>query len=103
MTIITGIDLETTGLKQEKGDRIIEVCASLYNLEERRKLLTWTQRINPQRSMSEDAQRVHGITLMELANEPVWDAVAQKVQAIMQKSDIMVAHNAMFDMPFISG
>lgn len=102
-TIITGIDSETTGLDQEKGHRIIEICASMYELESRRKLVTWTKRIHPQRSIQAEAQRVHKISINDLVGCPTWEEVAPKVFAIMSKSDIVVAHNAMFDMPFIAG
>ena len=102
MRIISGLDTETTGLKQESGDKIIEVCFCLYNLDTRDYVGKYVQRINPQRSISEEAQRVHGISINDLTDSPVWDDVATKIATLLRKSTIVVAHNAGFDLPFIA-
>lgn len=101
MTIIAGIDTETTGFNPDKGDRIIEICASLYELESRRKLKTWTQRINPQRPIPIEASDVHGIVYADVANAPVWREVSPTVLRILNVSDVLVAHNAKFDVNFL--
>lgn len=101
--IIAGIDIETTGLEQEKGHRIIEICCSLYDLDARQKRLTWSKRINPHRSILADAERVHGISISDLANCPSWEETAPTVQAILKKCHIIVGHNGdSFDFPFIA-
>lgn len=100
--IITGLDIETTGLEQEKGHRIIEVAASLYDLDTERLLGNFVQRINPQRSIDPKAQAVHHISFSDLALAPLWEEVAPKLAKIMDKSDLIVAHNGKgFDLPFI--
>jgi len=104
-------DIETTGLKQEDGHRIIEIAAALLRLsfdEDNRFLkaerlaTTWCQRINPLRSIDAAAQLVHGISLSELRDEPRWEQVAPKVAKIFGAVDVGIAHNAPFDMPFIA-
>lgn len=104
------LDIETTGLKQEDGHRIIEIAAALILLEFdpagqlvswKKVGQTWTQRINPMRSIDAGAQQVHGITAADLKDSPEWEFVAPKVKKILEASDLAVAHNAMFDMPFI--
>lgn len=104
MTIVAGVDIETTGLEQEKGHRIIEVAAMLYDLDTERLLGKYVQRINPQRSIDPGAQNVHGISFDMVSDCPAWEEVAPKLVKIMQKSDLIVAHNGIgFDLPFIVG
>lgn len=101
MALITFLDTETTGLEQTEGHRLIEVCMRVYDLDTRRLKVNFVQRINPQRSIAAGAQAVHGISLADLAGEPLWEDVAPKVQKILTASTLAVAHNAEFDMPFI--
>ena len=101
-------DIETTGLKQEDGHRIIEVACGLWEYEPgtnvRRKIgKTWVQRINPMREIDAGAYAVHGISLADLRGQPKWEEVAKKVHKLLAFSDIAVAHNGLgFDMPFIA-
>lgn len=104
MTIITGLDLETTGFKYEKGDRIVEICLKVYRLLDdgtMKHLKTITQRINPMRSIPIEAQRVHGISLEDLRGMPTWADFAETVEKVLSVTDYLVIHNAGFDYPFI--
>lgn len=97
--IIAGLDTETTGLLAA-DHRIIEVYISLNR--NGKKIWEYDQRIDPQRSISADAQRVHKIATSDLIGKPTWDAVGPVVAQIMSKADIIVAHNGDgFDKPFI--
>lgn len=101
--IVAGTDIETTGLDQEKGHRIIEICLNLYDLEKQNKLFSYVQRIHPHRAIDAKAQEVHGITIHDLANSPDWEEVAPRIQKILSKCDLVVGHNGdYFDMPFIA-
>jgi DNA polymerase-3 subunit epsilon len=104
--IIGGIDLETTGLKQEDGHRIVEIALAMYDTKngiDFRKLgKTWTQRINPMRTIDAGAQQVHGIAITDLKGCPEWREVAAKINKLISACDVMVAHNAGFDMPFLA-
>lgn len=100
--IICGLDLETTGFVYEKGHRIIEVCLSLYSEATKTHIYTYTQRINPGRSIPPDATAVHGITSDMLTGMPSISEVAPKIQKILGKSHLLVIHNAGFDVPFIA-
>lgn len=100
--IIAGIDTETTGLKQEDGHRIIEICISLYRFPSRELLGSYVRRINPQRSILADAQRVHGISISDLQGCQTWDQVAPDILKLLKGSQLAVAHNADFDLPFIA-
>lgn len=102
--IVAGLDIETTGLDQSKGHRVIEVAMSLYDLDTRTLRGKFVQRINPQRSIDPGAQAVHGITFDMLTGCPTWEEVAPKVAKIMRASHLLVAHNGQgFDLPFIAG
>lgn len=100
--IITGLDTETTGLDQEKGDRIIEICMRSYDLDTRELVDSYIQRIHPQRSISAGAQAVHHIGIEDLAGCPTWDEVAQSIADRLAKTDVAIAHNMAFDGPFIA-
>jgi DNA polymerase-3 subunit epsilon len=104
MPIIVGLDLETTGLDQTAGHRIIEVAALLFDLASTRLLGKYVQRVNPQRSIDPEAQRVHGITFDMLAHEPTWEQVAPNVHTLLSRTNYVAAHNGVgFDIPFLTG
>lgn len=104
--LIAGLDIETTGLLQEKGHRIIEIGLSVYRTRDfitfDKVGKTMCQRINPMRSIDEKAQAVHGISLEDLKCAPEWEEVAPKIDKILSKVHLLVAHNVEFDLPFIS-
>jgi DNA polymerase-3 subunit epsilon len=102
MTVFVGIDIETTGLKQQDGHRIIEFGAVLYDLESKRMLGKYIQRINPQRPIDPKAQAVHGISFEDVANMPTLEEVAPMIIKVMNAGQFHVAHNGEgFDLPFI--
>lgn len=105
--VIGGLDLETTGLKQADGHKIIEVATQLFHYDTdtkaKKEILRWEQRINPARSIDPGAQAVHGISFEMLSGCPQWPEVAPKLAKIMSKCDFVVAHNGDgFDLPFIA-
>ena len=101
-------DIETTGLKQEDGHRIIEIAFSMWRYNcatgDKRKVgKTWVQRINPMRAIDPGAEAVHGISLASLRGQPVWEDVAPKVHKLLAMTTVFVAHNGEgFDAPFIA-
>lgn len=102
--LASGLDIETTGLDQTEGHRIIEIALSVYDLNTAVKVGQFATRVNPQRGIDPKAQEVHGITFEDLAHEPVWEVVAPKVHAILARCKYMVAHNGYsFDAPFVAG
>ena len=94
------LDTETTGLSPKEGHRIIEIGAlELINHMPSGKQLHLY--INPEREIEEDAIRVHGITNDFLQDKPVFADVAQEFLDFIGE-DVMVIHNASFDMGFIN-
>ena len=94
------LDTETTGLSPEEGHRIIEIGAlELINHMPTGKQLHLY--INPEREIDEAAERVHGISLASLQDKPVFADIAQDFLDFIA-DDVMVIHNAAFDMGFIN-
>lgn len=92
------VDTETTGLSPEE-DRIIEIgCIEMINrtLTGRR----FHQYLNPGRSISQEAQAVHGITEAFLQDKPVFSDRAEKLLAFLSDAELII-HNAPFDTGFI--
>lgn len=100
MSLIAGIDIETTGL--EPGDhRIIEIYIGLWRTDGT-KAFSYEQRIDPQRAIAADAQRVHGISAGDLFGKPIWNQVAPNVEKILAKASLHTWHNGdAFDGPFL--
>lgn len=103
--LIAGLDLESTGLNQTDGHRIIECYIGLYDPAAKlSKVDELNIRIHPQRGIDEEAQEVHGISLADLTGCPYWEEAAPLVHAFLSRSSAIVAHNGeWFDMPFLMG
>ena len=102
MSLISFVDLETTGLDASDGHRIIEFASITCDFDTRKEKLRFVQRIHPQRTIQAAAQAVHKIDISDLTGCPIWDMVAPKIAKILGLSTIAVAHNAEFDMVFIA-
>lgn len=97
--IICAFDTETTG-KLSSDHKIIE----FYGLhwQDGKKIGEYYTRINPQRTIAVEAQRVHGIAVSDLAHEPIFSAVARDIFNFLNSADIHAGHNIEeFDAPFL--
>ena len=96
----TVFDTETTGLEPSAGDEIIQIGATrIVN----RRLLAHEcldQLIDPQRMLSKESIRIHGITPDLLVGQPTIDTVLPSFHAFCVDT-VLVAHNAAFDMRFL--
>jgi DNA polymerase-3 subunit epsilon len=103
-TYIGGLDIETTGLSQTDGHRIVEISLVIYNLDTEKEVGRFESRINPQRGIDAKAEAVHGISYGDLVDKPLWESVAPKLAVLMGKCKYVVAHNGLgFDAPFVWG
>ena len=94
------LDTETTGLEVEQGHRIIEVGA--VTLEDRKRTdLHFHSYLNPQRSIDEEAEKVHGLSMERLANEPEFSEIAESFLEFVE-GNVLVFHNACFDIGFLN-
>jgi DNA polymerase-3 subunit epsilon len=94
------LDTETTGISSREGHRIIEIGALelMHHLPTGRKLHLY---INPEREIDDGAVAVHGITNDFLLDKPVFADLVDEFLAFVG-DDLMVIHNASFDMSFIN-
>ncbi|MDB5506014.1 MAG: polymerase epsilon subunit [Devosia sp.] len=94
------LDTETTGLSPQAGDRVVELgCVELINHIPTGKSLH--HYFNPQRSMPEDAFRVHGLSESFLSDKPLFGAVADEFIHFIGDATLII-HNAPFDMGFLN-
>jgi DNA polymerase-3 subunit epsilon len=94
------LDTETTGLDPKTGDRIVEIgCIELINhIPSGRNFHRY---LNPERAMSIDAQRVHGLDDAFLRDKPVFSTVVEELVEFLGDANL-IAHNASFDVAFIN-
>lgn len=93
-------DTETTGIKPHEGHRIIEIGA-VEMINKYRTGKTFHVYINPECPVSEGAFRVHGLSNEFLADKPLFkDVITDFLEFV--GDDILVAHNAPFDMGFLN-
>lgn len=102
--LIGGLDIETTGLSQVDGHRMVEIALVIYDLDTQAQIGKYETRLNPERGIDPKAEAVHGISYDSLITSPRWEAVAPKLAILISKCRYIVAHNGIgFDMPFIYG
>ena len=93
------LDTETTGLSPESGDRVIEIgCIEMVN-----RRLTGHNRhyyLNPGRSSSEEALKVHGLTDEFLSDKPKFAEIADELMGWLADAEVVI-HNASFDVNFL--
>ena len=94
------LDTETTGLEVEQGHRLVEVGAVAL-ADRRRTDLHFHSYLNPQRAIDEEAEKVHGLSLERLTNEPEFAEIAESFLEFVEGS-ILVIHNAAFDLGFLN-
>ncbi len=92
-------DTETTGLEPHLGHRVIEVAAlELVNdLPTGRRFHAL---VDPERDIPEDATRIHGFTLADLAGKPSFAEIVDDLLEFFGEAKL-IAHNAPFDFAFL--
>ncbi|MDK2123663.1 DNA polymerase III subunit epsilon [Parachitinimonas caeni] len=96
------LDTETTGLRAEDGNRILEIAAvEMIN----RKLSPPDRHlhryINPERDSEEGALRVHGLTTEFLADKPKFADIVDEFLEYVRGAELII-HNAPFDIGFLN-
>ncbi|MGE7950852.1 3'-5' exonuclease [Lysinibacillus xylanilyticus] len=91
------LDFETTGLSNNT-DEIIQVAAVRYeNFEEKEKFVTF---VKPSKRIPYDATEINGISNDDVKDAPSIKEILPKLLEFL-KDDVIVAHNASFDMKFL--
>lgn len=95
------VDVETTGLDRE-GDRIIEFAVQRFRYDGEGRIVEVGQprvwREDPGMPIDPRITRLTGLTDADVAGQAIDEAAAV---AILSSAEVIVAHNAAFDRPFI--
>ena len=94
------LDTETTGLEVDQGHSLVEVGAVAL-ADRKRTDLHFHSYLNPQRSIDEEAEKVHGLSIERLSGEPEFSEIAESFLEFVEGS-ILVIHNAAFDLGFLN-
>jgi DNA polymerase-3 subunit alpha (Gram-positive type) len=92
-------DVETTGLSPLEGDRIIEIAAA--RVQRGKVTGRFASFVNPQRALNPEAQKLNMITEEMVRHAPVAAEVLPRFIEFAGGA-CLVAHNASFDIKFVS-
>ena len=94
------LDIETTGLSVAENHKIVEIgCIELDNQIPTNKI--FHEYINPQRSVSEEAHKVHGYSDKFLSQKKTFLEVSKDFLNFIKDKKIII-HNAPFDLSFLN-
>lgn len=102
MTILLGLDLETTGLNPEEGS-IIEIGAMLWDTNSRECLTSFSTLINDNGIIPPEIEAMTGITqnMVDLYGAPL-DMAMRKIMLLINQASYAVAHNCEFEKTWLS-
>ncbi len=93
------LDTETTGLTPKLGDRIVEIaCFEKINVLPTGRELHYI--LNPERPIPAFASEIHGIADETVQGKPRFSDITNELAEFIA-ADVVVAHNAPFDMEFL--
>jgi DNA polymerase-3 subunit epsilon len=96
------LDTETTGLRVEDGNRILEIAAvEMVNRKLSRPDAHLHRYINPERDSEEGALNVHGLTTDFLADKPKFADIVDEFLDFVRGAELII-HNAPFDVGFLN-
>tara|TARA_B100000686_G_C16759936_1_gene957983 strand:- start:195 stop:872 length:678 start_codon:yes stop_codon:yes gene_type:complete len=94
------LDTETTGLSTTEKHRIVEIgCIELNNQIPTNKI--FHKHINPERSVSEDAYKIHGYSNEFLSDKKTFSEISEDFLTFIKDKKIVI-HNASFDLSFLN-
>lgn len=93
-------DVETTGMRPESGDAIVEIAAQ--RIEGRQVVGTFNTLVNPGKKMNPEVIAIHGITNEMVATQG--RSLIEVIPAFLLFSEgaTLVAHNISFDLNFLN-
>jgi DNA polymerase III epsilon subunit family exonuclease len=95
---IAVVDLETTGLSADRGDRVCEI--GIVRTRGGAVMETFGTLVEPTVPVSAGAYAVNGISPAMLANAPLFGDIMGTIEPLLRNS-VIVAYNAPFDMSFL--
>ena len=94
------LDTETTGLSVEKNHKIVEIgCVELENQIATNNI--FHKYINPKRSVSEEAYKIHGHSEKFLSDKKTFAEISEDFLNFIENKKIII-HNAAFDLSFLN-
>ena len=94
------LDTETTGLSTTEKHRIVEIgCVELDNQIPTNRI--FHAYINPQRSVSEDAYKVHGYSDKFLSDKKTFSEISEDFLNFIKDKKLII-HNAEFDLSHLN-
>ena len=94
------LDTETTGLSTKEKHRIVEIgCLELKDQIPTNNI--FHAYINPERSVSEDAFKVHGYSGKFLSKQKIFSEICDDFLNFIENKKIII-HNAPFDLSFLN-
>ena len=94
------IDVETTGLSED--DRIVSLGAVKLRLNPPGEIVALHLIFNPERRCSKRATELHGYDNRTLARQDPFGPYAQPLRVWCAEAELVVAHNAAFDLRFVN-
>ena len=95
------LDTETTGLSFTEGHKIVEIaCIETKDLIATGKV--FHKLINPQRTVPDEAFKVHGFSQEFLKDREIFKQIADEFLNFIKDKKIII-HNASFDLGFLDG
>jgi len=95
------LDTETTGLSFKEGHKVVEIaCIETKDLIPTGKV--FHKLINPNRSMPNEAFKIHGFSEEFLKDKDTFDIIADEFLNFVKNKKIII-HNAPFDLGFLDG
>jgi DNA polymerase III epsilon subunit family exonuclease len=95
----TVVDVETTGLSTDRGDRVCEI--GMVRIRGGAVMETFGTLVDPTVPVSAGAFAVNGISPAMLAGAPLFPDVLPRVAAVLEDA-VLVAYNAPFDLSFLN-
>lgn len=96
------LDTETTGLRVEDGNRILEIAAvEMVNRKLSKPDRHLHRFINPERDSEEGALNVHGLSTEFLADKPKFAEIVDDFLDFVRDAELII-HNAPFDVGFLN-
>lgn len=100
MTLILGVDVETTGLDSAK-DEVIELGYALWDWNKRKPIVCGSFLIQPSAPLTEEIKLVTGIDDGDFNFQNEFRLSWEKFLQVEKYADYLMAHNATFDRSFV--
>lgn len=92
-------DIEATGLSVTQ-DRILEIAVLKINPDGSKE--EYLQRVNPEMPIPAESTKIHGITDEDVAQEPIFSAIAKSLMEFIGDSDLGGFNSNKFDLPMLA-